>query len=615
MRRRQCTAGSPPEVKGLRKRELFMATGDNKRGTKTTMKASDLFVKCLEEEGVKYVFGIPGEETLDLLESIRTSASKIKFILTRHEQAAAFMAATYGRLTGKAGVVLSTLGPGATNLVTGVAYAQLGGMPLVAITGQKPVKKSKQGRFQIINVVQMMTRLTKMTTGVASGHKIPSLVREAFKRAEEERPGATHLELPEDIAGEMVDAGPGTGAAPLKRVVHHRPGPDDDAVKEAARMIEAAERPLILIAAGAGRSHPDHHHGGRGDDAHDSPEAPPEASGELKRFIEKTSIPFFTTQMGKGVVDERSPCCLGTAALTEGDYLHCAIDRSDLIISVGHDVTEKPPAVMGFGERKVIHINFYSAFVDDVYFPTHEVVGDIAHTMRALTDEVTVSDKWNFSYFKKMIAEHGKHTREGADDSSFPMKPQRILADLRTAMPPDGVLSLDTGMYKIWIARNYPAYEQNTVLVDNALATMGAGLPVAIAAKLVLPDKKVVAVVGDGGFMMNSLEREPAVRLGVDLTVVFIHDSAYGMIKWKQESAKMPEFGLDYKNPDFVKYAESYGAVGHRVSSADEFKGIFEKCLASPGVHLIDCPVDYSDNVKLFTEELQKKTCLVDDGE
>ena len=313
--------------------------------------------------------------------------------------------------------------------------------------------------------------------------------------------------------------------------------------------------------------------------------------------------------MGKGVIDERSGNCLGTAALTENDFLHRALEKSDLIISIGHDVTEKPPFRMGYGGRKVIHVNFYPAPIDDVYFPTFEVIGDIASSVRALASEVRVSADWDFGYFRKVITEFRNHTLEKANDPSFPLKPERFVADLRSTVPEDGILALDNGMYKIWIARNYPAYEQNTVLLDNALASMGAGLPAAIAAKLIRPGKKVVCVCGDGGFMMNSQELETAIRLGVDLTVIIVNDGGYGMIKWKQDSMCLPSFGLEFGNPDFVEYAGSFGARGRRIGSAEEFSGVLAECIGSGGLSIIDCPVDYSENVKVLTDELTARTC------
>ncbi|MBF0142783.1 MAG: acetolactate synthase large subunit [Magnetococcales bacterium] len=546
-------------------------------------KAADLFVACLESEGVTHIFGVPGEENLDLVESLRNSS--IRLVTTRHEQAAAFMAATLGRLTGRAGVALATLGPGATNLITGVAYAQLGAMPLVALTGQKPIKRSKQGRFQILDVVATMVPITKMAAQVPSAEKIPSLVREVFRLAEEDRPGATHLELPEDIAAEM------TFAAPLVRMRVRRPGPDLQALAEAAAMILHARHPLLLVAAAANRKG---------------------ISESLGEFVDKTGIPFFSTQMGKGVLDERRSGYLGTAALTEGDYLHCAIERADLIISVGHDITEKPPAIMGHGNTaRVIHLHFSPARIDDVYFPSLEVIGDISQTIHLLTAQLEPSPNWDFTYFYRMRDEHRRHLLERSEDPGFPMKPQRFVRDLRQVMPDDGILALDNGMYKIWIARNYPAYFRHTVLLDNALATMGTGLPSAMAAKMVMPERRVVAICGDGGFMMNSQELETAVRLGLDLTVVVVNDSGYGMIKWKQESMGLANFGLDFRNPDFVRYAESYGAFGHRVESADGFVPVMERCLRTPGVHLVDLPIDYSENVRVLTHELKEKVCLI----
>ncbi|MBF0625318.1 MAG: acetolactate synthase large subunit [Magnetococcales bacterium] len=546
-------------------------------------KASDLLIRCLEAEGVEWVFGVPGEENLDFLESLRTS--RIKLVVTRHEQAAAFMAATCGRLTGRAAVAISTLGPGATNLTTGVAYAQLGGMPLVVITGQKPIKKSKQGRFQIIDVVATMAPITKLAEQIPSSDKIPSLVREAFKRAEEERPGAVHLELPEDIAREP------TVADPMQKTTVLRPWPDKAAIDQAARMIQEAQRPLLLIAAGANRKR---------------------VSESLQAFVAKTGIPYFTTQMGKGVLDDRSALHLGTAALTEGDYIHCAIDRADLIITVGHDVTEKPPAIMGHqGTARVIHINFYPAEVDDVYYPNLEIIGDIGHAIGMLTERIVPSDHWDFEYYHRVRRETREHIKDRSDSNAFPILPQRFVRDLRMAMPENGILALDNGIYKVWIARNYPACQRNTLLLDNALATMGAGLPCAMAAKLTHPERKVAAVVGDGGFMMNSQELETAVRLGLDLVVIILRDDGYGMIKWKQRAMGLTNFGLDFGNPDFVAYAKSYGARGYRVEETDQFLPLLRDCLNRPGVQVIDLPVDYSENQRVLVEELARKVCMI----
>ncbi len=546
------------------------------------MKASDLFVRALENEGVEYIFGIPGEENLDLLESLRTS--KIKLILTRHEQGASFMAAAYGRLTGNPGVALSTLGPGATNLVTGAAYAKLGGMPFVMITGQKPIKKSKQGRFQIVDVVEMMKPLTKYARQIVNGANIPSHVREAFRLATEERPGAVHLELPEDIAAEDVE-GELFGVHEVRR-----PAADDKSLRKASEMIQTARNPLLLIGAGANRKR---------------------TQAALLKFIESTGIPFFNTQMGKGVIDERHPLFLGTAALSDHDYLHCAVSRADLIINVGHDVVEKPPFFMRTDGAAVIHINFFSAEIDAVYFPQLEVIGDIANTVERLSAELKPQRNWDFSYFMKIKGEIDKHISADIEDSRFPMIPQRLVADVRAVMPSDGIISLDNGMYKIWFARNYRAHRQNTLLLDNALATMGAGFPVAMAAKIVHPDKKVVAICGDGGFMMTVQELETAVRMGLNLVVVILNDSGYGMIKWKQGGMGFENYGLDFKNPNFSALANSFGAKGVRIESADQFKKELTRCMAEKGVHVIDLPIDYSENDRILNKDLKAKTCLL----
>ena len=542
------------------------------------MKASDLFVKCLENEEVEYIFGIPGEENLDLLDSLKDS--KIKLILTRHEQGAAFMAATYGRLTGKPGVCLATLGPGATNFVTAAAYAQLGAMPLLMITGQKPIKKSKQGRFQIIDVVDMMRPITKFTRQIVNGNNIPSVIREAFREATEERPGAVHIELPEDIAAEECSE------KVFSKSYIRRPLADTKALDAALEMIHLSRRPLLLIGASANRNR---------------------TSSALESFIDQSGIFFFNTQMGKGVIDERHDQFLGTAALSDNDYLHDAIDKADLIINVGHDVIEKPPFFMKEDGCNVIHINNFSAQVDEVYFPQVEVVGDIAASIEYLANHVHRQSNWEIDLFRGLKAEVESHISKYFEDTRFPVLPQRIVNEIRKLMPDDGIVTLDNGVYKIWFARNYKAFEANTLLLDNALATMGAGLPSAMGAKITDPNRKVVAVCGDGGFMMNSQELETAVRLNLDLVVIILNDSAYGMIKWKQEGMGFQNFGLDYKNPDFVKYAEAYGAHGYRIESAEGFTTTLESCLNSPGVHLIDVPVDYSLNYQILIKGLEEK--------
>ncbi|MFT5144916.1 MAG: acetolactate synthase-1/2/3 large subunit, partial [Thalassolituus oleivorans] len=409
------------------------------------MKASDLFVKALEAEGVEYIFGIPGEENLDMLNSLVRSS--IKLILTRHEQGAGFMAATYGRHTGRPGVCMSTLGPGATNLVTCAAYATLGGMPMFMVTGQKPVKSSKQGQFQIVDIVGMMKPLTKFTHQLVSADNIPSRVREAIRRSIEEKPGAVHIEFPEDIACEDSDM------ALLTPSSVRRPTAEEKSIAAAVLAIEKAKSPLLLIAAGANRKM---------------------TSRMLTDFIDETGIPFISTQMGKGVVDERHPKFLGNTALSAGDFVHRAVEHADLILNVGHDVVEKPPFFMTVGGVKVIHINFSSAEVDPVYFPQVEVVGDIANAIWRIKESIT-KQEWDFSYFDKVRKAVDDHLEDGSDDMRFPVYPQRLVRAVRNVMPDDGIICLDNGVYKIWFARNYRAHQPNTVLLDNALATMGAG--------------------------------------------------------------------------------------------------------------------------------------------
>lgn len=545
------------------------------------IKASDLLVKALENEGVEYVFGVPGEENLDFLESLRTSS--IKLILTRHEQGAGFMAATYGRLTGKAGVCLATLGPGATNFVTPAAYALLGAMPMLMITGQKPITKSKQGRFQIVDVVSMMTPITKFAKQIVHPSTVPSLVREAFRIAEEERPGPVHLELPEDIAGLTAQ-----DVHLFHRSQVRRPDCDASVVDRAVEMIGEAKRPLLLIGAGANRKR---------------------IVEALRAFVHKTGIPFFNTQMGKGVLGGYHPLYLGTAALSEGDYLHCAINRADLIINAGHDVIEKPPFFMEAAGVKVIHVNFSTAEVDDVYFPQLELVGDIASSFQQLTAKIDASEGHDFSYFMEVQKHVARHMLEGADDLRFPMSPQRIVADVRNVMPQFGIIALDNGMYKIWFARNYRTPEPNTVLLDNALATMGAGLPAAMMAAILYPERRVMAVCGDGGFMMNSQEMETAVRLNLNLVVLVLRDDSYGMIRWKQHVGNFPDWGLKFGNPDFVSYAQSYGATGHRVERAEDFASTLERAFTSGGVHLVEAAIDYTENKRVLIDELSELTC------
>lgn len=539
-------------------------------------KGSDLLVAALENEGVDRIFGIPGEENLDVVESLRNS--KIELVLTRHEQAAAFMAATYGRLTGKPGVCITTLGPGALNLTTGAAYALLGAMPLIMITGQKGILSSRQARFQIVDIVGAMKPLTKLTRQIVSPAMIPTLVREAFRVAQEERPGPVHLELPEDIAAEECEAIPLIPPHPLALPVANASDLD-----RAAEMIIKAKRPLLMLGAAASR---------------------PRSTSDLAQFVLRTKIPFFTTQMGKGTVPGGSELYMGTAALTERDYVHDAIEKADLIITIGHDTVEKPPFVMNGDKLKVIHVGYQSATVEQVYFPQMEVIGDIGLSLRLLGDRI----EGKLPHAQALLPLRENILKKISDRSTEDrFTPQRIVHDIRQVMPEDGILALDNGMYKIWFARNYRTRVANTLLLDNALATMGAGLPSAMMASLLYPKRRVMAICGDGGFMMNSQELETAVRLKLNLVVLVLKDGAYGMIRWKQSVDEFPDFGMTFGNPDFVKYAEAYGAKGTRVDAIEQFQSTLEKAFLEGGVHLVEMPIDYSENQRVLVQELRQR--------
>jgi acetolactate synthase I/II/III large subunit len=538
-------------------------------------KGSDLLVAALEKEGVERIFAIPGEENLDVLESLRQSS--IRLVLTRHEQAAGFMAATYGRLTGRAGVCLTTLGPGALNLATSAAYAHLGAMPMVMITGQKAIRSSRQARFQVVDIVAAMRPLTKMATQIVSAQSIPTLVRDAFRIAQQERPGPVHLELPEDIAAEQADA----ALVPPHPV--DVPVAPMSAIERAAELIVAAKRPLVMLGAAASR---------------------PRLAEPLSAFVRRAGIPFFNTQMGKGAVNGGSKLYIGTAALSERDWVHEAIDQADLILSIGHDTVEKPPFLMGGQGPLVIHVGAIPATVEQVYFPQAEIIGDVGASLALLADRLN-GKLPNAAALLGLRHSILARLADRAEEDRFPLTPQRIVHDVRSVMPPDGIVTLDNGMYKIWFARNYRTDVANTLLLDNALATMGAGLPSAIAACLLHPERRVLAVCGDGGFMMNSQEMETAVRLRLNLVVLILEDNAYGMIRWKQEVDRFADFGLSFGNPDFVAYAKAYGAKGSRVGSAAGLVTGLEAAFTEGGVHLVVVPVDYSENVRVLVEELR----------
>ncbi|WFU34952.1 acetolactate synthase large subunit [Bradyrhizobium brasilense] len=547
------------------------------------VKGSDLLVAALENEGVERVFGVPGEENLDVVESLRKSS--IKLIVTRHEQAAAFMAATYGRLTGKPGVCMTTLGPGALNLTTGAAYALLGAMPMVMLTGQKGILSSRQAKFQIVDIVNTFRPLTKLSLQIVSGATIPTLVRDAFRIATQERPGPVLLELPEDIAGEEI--------APVEMIPPHPieiPIAHAAALDRAADMILKAQRPLIMLGAAASR---------------------PRSTAGIGDFVRRTKIPFITTQMGKGTVSGGTNQYMGTAALSERDYVHEAIDRADLIIAIGHDTVEKPPFIMGPKGPQVIHVSYMPATVEQVYFPQCEVIGDVGPSLELLADRVEGKLPHASALLSLRQSILAKIT-DRATEGRWPPTPQRIVHDVRQVIPEDGIVALDNGMYKIWFARNYRTLLANSLLLDNALATMGAGLPSAMMAAMLYPSNRVLAVCGDGGFMMNSQELETAVRLKLNLVILILEDSAYGMIRWKQAVDNFPDFGLTFGNPDFVKYAESYGAKGSRITSTDAIVPTLERAFSGGGVHLVVVPIDYTENKRVLVDELREKVQQID---
>jgi acetolactate synthase-1/2/3 large subunit len=541
------------------------------------MNGAELLASALESEGVQQIFGVPGEENLDLVEALRRS--RIELVVTRHEQAAAFMAATHGRLTGRAGVCLSTLGPGALNLTTGAAFALLGAMPMILITGQKSILSRKQARFQVVDVVSTMTPLTKMAQQIVSPASIPSIVREAFRVAQQERPGPVHLELPEDIAGDTAPPIPPVASHPIDRPIAPRA-----ALDRAAELILKSKRPLVMLGAAASRPH---------------------LADSLSSFVRRVEIPFFNTQMGKGSVAGGSGLYMGTAALSERDYVHLAIDRADLIIAIGHDTVEKPPFLMGPSGPIVLHVGYLPATVEEVYFPHAELVGDVGPSLELLADRLE-GKLPNAGALLALRAEILARIADRAEESRYPPTPQRIVHDVRYAMPEDGIVCLDNGMYKIWFARNYRTRIANTLLLDNALATMGAGLPSAIMAAILNPTRRVLAVCGDGGFMMNSQELETAVRLKLNLVVLILQDDAYGMIRWKQAVDGFPDFGMTFGNPDFVAYAKAFGVNALRVESADGMVPALEAAFAGGGVQLVTVPIDYSENMRVLVEELRE---------
>jgi acetolactate synthase-1/2/3 large subunit len=549
------------------------------------LKAAELLVECLKNEGVNFIFGLPGEENMIILDALLDS--DIKFITTRHEQGAAFMADVYGRLSGKAGVCLSTLGPGATNLLTGVADANLDHGPLVALTGQASLDRLHKESHQHIDIVSVFHPVTKWNALVQKPEIIPEVIRKAFKIAEMEKPGATHLDLPEDVMGMEVESVP---LYPKQGYMGHSwvPEPQEEAIRKAKKLIDEAKYPVVLAGNGVARRR---------------------ADAELLKFAERLNIPVCTTFMGKGGLSDKHRLSLGTVGLQARDYVSCGFERADLIIAVGYDLVEFHPRLWNpDGGKKILHIDSTSAEVDAWYNVEVEVVGEIGSALAMLSDICLPKDEINFTKsLRELIV---KELSDFQDDNSFPLKPQRIISDLRKILRDDDILISDVGMHKLWLSRLYPTYKTNTCVISNGFASMGIAVPGAVSAKLLEPEKKIIAATGDGGFLMNSQEIETAVRVGTPFVILVFRDNRYGVIEWKQLSKFKRSAFIEFSNPSLTKYAESFGAKAYKVESADELVPVLKEALNNRVVTIIDCPVDYTENFRLL-ERLGQITCPV----
>jgi acetolactate synthase-1/2/3 large subunit len=539
------------------------------------MKASELFVKCLENEGVEYIFGVPGEENVDIMDALLESP--IKFITTRHEQGAAFMADVYGRLTGKAGVCLSTLGPGATNLITGVADADMDRAPLVAVAGQGATTRMHKESHQILDLVNMFEPITKYATQIREPEIVTEIVRKAFKVAQTEKPGACFIDFPENIAAANV-----VGKRPIEVQRPYTSTPPDFKIAQAARVISEAKCPIIMAGNGVIRAG---------------------ASESLVTFAEVLHIPVATTFMAKGVIPFSHELSLGAVGLKAKDLVSFGFEKADVVICVGYDMVEYHPEQWNPDCCKVIvHIDVLPAEVDEHYIVEVGVLGDLGEALRAIAWKARPQKGYSLRPLREAIV---REMAEYAEDQGFPVKPQKIVSDLRQVLGPEDIVISDVGAHKVWIGRMYQAERPNTCIISNGFASMGIALPGAVAGKLAFPEGKIVGVTGDAGFMMNSQEIETALRIGTPLVILIWNDSEYGLITWHQ----LRRFGrpshIDFKNPDFVKYAESFGAKGYRVERAADLVGILKQALADNTVAIIDCPVDYSENMKL-TKKLEE---------
>jgi len=544
------------------------------------MKASDLFIRCLENEGVEYIFGIPGEENLDVMDSL--IGSDIRFITTRHEQGAAFMADVYGRLTGKAGVCLATLGPGATNLVTGFADANMDRAPIIGIAGQGATTRMHKESHQVLDLVNLFAPISKYSIQIREPEIVAEIVRKAFKAAEAEKPGGSFIDFPENVAAMQVE-----DKLPLKVQSARSPVPPADKITQAADIISNASYPLIMAGNGVVRAN---------------------ASEALIRFAEKLNIPVATTFMAKGSIPSSHELSLGTVGLQAQDYIACGFDRADVVICIGYDMIEYHPHLWDQEKtNQIIHVDMSAAEVDEHYILECGVVGDISAALDGIAREAKPQAGSKAQILREIIVEE---LSSHESDASFPLVPQRIILDLRKALQLDDIVVSDVGAHKMWIARMYQAERPNTCIISNGFASMGIGLPGAIAAKLAYPDRTALTVTGDAGFLMNSQEIETALRIGVAIVILVWNDSKYGLIKWHQDRRFGRDTQIEFNNPDLVKYAQSFGAKGYRVESADELLPTLKQAIVDDTVVLIDCPVDYSENMKL-TEKLGKLVCPI----
>ncbi len=542
------------------------------------MKGAELLVRCLENEGVENIFGIPGEENIDMMDVLLDS--KLRFITTRHEQGAAFMADVYGRLTGKAGVCLATLGPGATNLITGVADANMDRAPVVAIAGQVATTRMHKESHQHLDLVNLFKPISKYSAQIREPEIIPEIVRKAFKQAEAEKPGASFIDFPENIAKMVVD-----GKEPLKVQRATVPTPPSEKIAQAARIISQAKYPLVMAGNGIVRAG---------------------AADQLVAFAETLNIPVATTFMAKGVIPSSHPLSLGAVGLQAHDYVACGFDRADVIICVGYDMVEYHPYLWHPDkQRQIIHVDVTPAEVDEHYILAAGVIGNIGEALQRIASEASPQQNTPAADLRETIA---RELSEHANDSAFPMKPQKIVWDLRQVLEPNDIVISDVGAHKMWMARMYQAEQPNTCIISNGFASMGIGVPGAIAAKLVFPDRTALTVTGDAGFLMNSQEIETALRIGTPIVILIWNDSEYGLITWHQLRHFARPSHIDFKNPDLVKYAESFGAKGYRVEAAADLIPILKQAVADDTVVVIDCPVDYSENMKL-TEKLGQLVC------